>query len=241
MFRRLTAPQYAYQLARYVGPWALCIALMAFGVGLWGALWVAPPDYQQGEAYRILFIHVPAAALSLGLYSVMACSSFVFGVWHVKVLDALAEACAPLGALFAALTLVTGSLWGKPMWGTYWIWDARLTSELILFFIYMGIMGLRHTLRATNMGSQAVTIMTLVGAINLPIIHYSVQWWHTLHQGPTILKWGTPAIAPSMLWPLLWMFGALTAFSMAWISLRFRESLLQRYADARWVMLLRAG
>ncbi|MFT4563517.1 MAG: heme exporter protein C, partial [Gammaproteobacteria bacterium] len=188
-----------------LSPWLTGLCVLLFAVGLYTGLFVAPADYQQGESFRIIYVHVPAAWMSLFIYVVMASAAACGLIWHVKLGDMVARACAPLGAWFTFLALVTGSLWGKPMWGTYWVWDARLTSELILLFLYLGYIALQGAIDDRRVAARAGAIVALVGTVNLPIIHYSVEWWNTLHQGPTVSKLDAPSIAPSMLLPLLIM------------------------------------
>ena len=201
---------------------------------MWG-LAFAPVDYQQGESYRIIFIHVPAATLSLSTYMAMATAALVGMVWQLKLADAAAAAIAPIGAVLTAVALVTGAAWGKPMWGTWWIWDARLTTQLILLFIYLGIIALHSSFEDKVLAGRAAGILTLVGVINIPIIKYSVEWWNTLHQGATISKLDKPSMDSAMLIPLLinilgfaLMIGALTL-------IRFRNEVIARNAMRPWV------
>lgn len=180
-------------------------------------------------------MHVPAAMLSLGVYCLMAANALVYLVWKIKLADVIAAVSAPLGALFTALALLTGALWGKPMWGTWWIWDARLTSELILLFLYFGVIGLRSAIPDQDRASKATSILLLVGVIDLPIIHYSVYWWNTLHQQSTLLKLGSPSIAPSMLYPLLAMIIAFSSYFAAVLLMSVRNELLRRERHTHWV------
>lgn len=235
------SPKAAYHLAAICSPWFLMLAFVTLTWGLYGALYAAPIDYQQGAVYRIIFIHVPCAVLSLGLYSAMTISSFIFLVWKIKVMDSFSYVFACTGMVFTALTLLTGSIWGKPTWGAWWVWDARLTSELILLFIYIGIIALRQALAHTQMGDKAVSVFVLIGAINIPIIHYSVDWWQTLHQGATILRLGSPRISPSMLHPLLLCVVGMIFFCAHLLSLQLRAVLLQRGQHNRWAKYLQAA
>src|SRR6204780_451678 len=205
-FYKLASPPYVYGSAAALMPWFLGAAVFALGYGLIAGLAIAPPDYQQGEAFRMIYVHVPSALLSMTVYAVMAAASAVALIWRIKVGHAVAAASAPIGASFTLLTLVTGSLWGRPMWGTYWAWDPRLTSELILLFLYVGVMSLRSAFEEPARGDRAAALLAVVGAVNVPIIHYSVVWWNSLHQGATVAKLGKPSIAGSMLWPLMSMF-----------------------------------
>lgn len=232
------SPKRAYGLAETWAPWLLVVAVIALSYGLYGALYGAPVDYQQGEVYRIMYIHVPCAILSLSLYMVMAVASLMYMVWKVKVMDALCTVCAPMGACLTLLTLITGAIWGKPTWGAFWVWDARLTSELILFFIYCGIIALRYGLAHTIHQGQAVGAVTVIGAINIPIIHYSVDWWQTLHQGASILQWSSPTIASAMLHPLLACILGQVASVAYILSIQLRAELLKRHQKQRWVQVL---
>jgi heme exporter protein C len=209
-------------------PWAAGAALVLIPIGLWLGLVVAPVDYQQGDAYRIMFVHVPAAWMAMGVYAGMAAMSFSALVWRHPMAEVAARASAPIGAAFTAITLVTGSLWGQPMWGTWWVWDARLTSVLILFFLYLGYIALYDAFDDPNRGARAASILCLVGAINLPIIKFSVDWWHTLHQPASVLRIGGPAIHPAMLWPLVVMFAAFLAYYLVVLTFRVRAELTER-------------
>jgi heme exporter protein C len=209
-------------------PWAGALAVGLGVLGLWLALVVAPPDYQQGEAYRIMFVHVPAAWMALMVYAMMAAASVVALVWRHPMAEVAARAAAPIGACFTAIALVTGSLWGKPMWGTFWVWDARLTSVLILLFLYLGYIALHDAFDEPARGARAASILCLVGSVNLPIIKFSVDWWHTLHQPSSILRMEGPAIHPSMLWPLLVMWLAFLCYFVAVHALRTRAELAER-------------
>lgn len=208
---------------------------MFFALGLYYGLWRAPADYQQGDAYRIMFIHVPAAMCSLSCYGLIALSSAIFLIWRTKISDMVAKAAVPVGLCFTALALVTGSLWGKPMWGTYWIWDARLTSELILLFLYLGLYAVRAAIPNQAQAEKVAAVVALVGAIDLPIIHYSVNWWHSLHQGSTLLGFHRPTLATEMLIPLLLMIGAFISYMIAMVLLRASNELLWRERNCQWV------
>ncbi len=208
------------------GPAVLAVVLMV--VGLYLALIEAPPDYQQGEAYRIMYVHVPAAWMALMVYALMAVMSVIGIVWRHPLAETAARAAAPIGAAFTAVALVTGSLWGKPMWGTYWVWDARLTSVLILFFLYLGYIALYEAFDDPARGARAAAILCLVGSVNLPIIKFSVDWWNTLHQPDSILRAGGPTIDSSMLVPLLVMWAAFLCYFTAVHILRTRAELTAR-------------
>jgi heme exporter protein C len=225
---RFANPLRYQRLADAVLPWAGGLAVVLTVVGLYLALFVAPPDYQQGEAYRIMFVHVPAAWMALMVYGMMAVASVVGLGWRHPLAEIAARAAAPIGAAFTAIALVTGSLWGKPMWGTFWVWDARLTSVLILFFLYLGYMALHDAFDDPARGARAAAILCLVGSVNLPIIKVSVDWWNTLHQPSSILRAEGPAIHPSMLAPLLVMFGAFLCYFVAVHILRTRAEMTER-------------
>jgi heme exporter protein C len=210
-----------------------CVGLLA--AGLYLGLVVAPPDYQQGDSYRIMFIHVPSAWMSLFVYVLMAACGGVSLVWRVKLADVILASAAPLGASFTFLALVTGSIWGKPTWGTWWVWDARLTSELVLLFLYLGIIALRAAIDDLETAARASALLALVGVVNVPIIHYSVEWWNTLHQGPTVTKLAAPSIHVSMLVPLLIMAAAFKLYFVTILLMRARCELLSRERKSTWV------
>lgn len=233
--QRFSSPKYFYEMSGKLIPWFAIPAFLLFMVGLYQGLYVAPPDYQQGDSYRIIFIHVPAAWMSLFVYVVMAVSSGIGLIWQIRLADMVAAASAPMGASFTFLALVTGSLWGKPMWGAYWVWDARLTSELILLFLYFGYMALQSAIEDQRTADKASGLLAIVGVVNVPIIHYSVVWWHTLHQGATIAKFGKPSMDISMLIPLLLMAAAFQLFYFALVLVRTRNEALYRDRNRRWV------
>ncbi|HEX5796337.1 MAG TPA: heme ABC transporter permease, partial [Geminicoccaceae bacterium] len=216
------------RIADAVLPWAMGLAALLAVIGLYLALLVAPADYQQGEAYRIMYVHVPAAWMALMVYAIMAGASVVGLVWRHPLAEVAARAAAPIGAAFTAIALVTGSLWGKPMWGTYWVWDARLTSVLILLFLYLGYIALYEAFDEPSRGARAAAILCLVGSVNLPIIKFSVDWWNTLHQPSSILRAAGPAIHPSMLVPLLVMWAGFLCYFVAVHILRTRAELTLR-------------
>src|SRR5919107_1881627 len=202
MLTRLANPTVFMRVSGTLLPWLSGVAAVLLAVGL-AMSFRAPPDYQQGETVRIMFLHVPAAWLALFFYVVMAASAVGTLVWRHPLADVSQKAAAPIGAAFTLVWLVTGSLWGKPMWGAYWVWDARLTSMLILFLLYCGIMALWRTIEEPTRAARAVSILTLVGAINVPIVKFSVDWWNTLHQPASVFRLGGPTIHPTMLYPLL--------------------------------------
>ena len=219
-------------------PWLVALFLLLLLPGLYGGLVLAPPDYQQGESYRIIFIHVPAAWMSLFIYVAMAFCGVVIVVWRMKLAEIVLISSAPIGASFTFIALATGSLWGKPMWGTWWVWDARLTSELILLFLYLGVIGLHGAIEDKRVASRAVAILAIVGVVNIPIIHYSVEWWNSLHQGPTVTKFDKPSIHWSMLLPLLLMALAFQVYYVLALFQRCRGEILQRERNNKWVQEL---
>ncbi len=234
-FHKLGSPPHFYRMAGNWLPWLGTIFLLLLVAGLYGGLILAPPDYQQGESYRIIFIHVPSAWMSLFIYMVMAACGVVILVWHMKIAEIVLISSAPIGASFTFLALATGSLWGKPMWGTWWVWDARLTSELILLFLYLGVIGLYGAIEDKRIAARATAILAIVGMVNIPIIHYSVEWWNSLHQGPTVTKFDKPSIHWSMLIPLLLMALAFQVYYVLALFQSCRAELLQRERNNKWV------
>ncbi|WP_372881304.1 heme ABC transporter permease [Psychromonas sp.] len=231
-------PERSYQLAGKLLPWFVVVTIITFTLGLvWGLLF-APADYQQGDSFRIIYIHVPAAMMAMAAYSSMAIAAFIALVWQIRLAEMTVAATAPVGAVFTFIALFTGAAWGKPMWGAWWVWDARLTSELILLFVYLGIIALYNAFSDKVLAGRAASILTLVGVINLPIIHYSVVWWNTLHQGATISKFDKPSMAAEMLWPLLLMILAFAALLGALTLMRFRNEILTRESHRPWVRAL---
>jgi heme exporter protein C len=240
-FHRLGSPPRFYALAGLLIPWMFGIFAALTVVGLYLAFFVAPTDYQQGEAYRILYIHAPSAWMSMFIYVVMAVCGAIVLIWRMKLAEVIAVASAPVGAAFAFLCLATGSLWGKPMWGTYWVWDARLTSQLILLFLYFGFMALYAAIEDRRTAARAASLIAVVGVINVPIIHFSVKWWNTLHQGPTVTKLDAPSIDMAMLVPLLMMAVAFKFYYAAVVLVRARHEILQREHNTAWVRQLLSG
>jgi heme exporter protein C len=234
-FHKLASPPHFYRIAGLLVPWVLWAGLILLAIGVYGGLFVAPADYQQGDGFRIIYVHVPSAYLSTMIYAVMATTAGIGLIWRMKLAHAVAASAAPIGASFTFLALVTGALWGKPMWGTYWAWDPRLTSELILLFVYLGYLSLRASFEDTNKADRASAVLAVVGVINLPIIHYSVVWWSSLHQGPSIKKLDSPSITGDMLWPLLTLITGFTLFFVAMLLYRVRGEVLERERNARWV------
>ncbi|MGF1474989.1 MAG: heme ABC transporter permease [Geminicoccaceae bacterium] len=225
---QLANPLRFQRIADAVFPWATGAALIATALGLYWGLFVAPADYQQGDAFRIIYVHVPAAWMALFIYLVLAIAAAAALIWKHPVAEIVGRAAAPIGATFTAIALVTGSVWGKPMWGTWWVWDARLTSVLILFFLYLGYIALYDAFDDPARGGKAAAVLALVGSVNLPIIKFSVDWWHTLHQPSTVLRLDGPTIAGPMLWPLLTMALAFKLYFIAVLALRARAEITNR-------------
>ena len=227
-FTTYANPTNYLRLAGTLLPWLASLSAVAFAAGLFLALVVAPADYQQGETVRIMYLHVPAAWVSMLAYLVMTAAALATLVWRHPLAEAAQKAAAPLGAAFTFVCLVTGSLWGKPMWGTYWVWDARLTSELVLLLIDLGLVALWETIEEPGRAARAASVMTLVGFVNIPIIKFSVDWWNTLHQPASVFRMGGPTIAASMLWPLLVMVVAFTALFATLHVMATRNEVLRR-------------
>ena len=229
------SPEGYYNFTNAIIPWLLVLALIFITYGLYQGLFVAPSDYQQGDAFRIMYVHVPSAWISLFAYSIVFFSAIVSLIWHVKIYDMILLASCKLGALFTLFTLLTGAIWGKPMWGTWWAWDARLTSELILFFIYLSILLLHNSFEDKRKASTAVNILAIIGFINIPIIHFSVEWWNTLHQGPSVIKLSTPSIAGEMLTPLIITAIGFTFFFIGTMLKSSQNMLLENEKKKVWV------
>ncbi|RUO26356.1 heme ABC transporter permease [Aliidiomarina minuta] len=239
-------PEATFRLNQKILPWFVWPGLACLVVGVIWGLAFAPPDYQQGESYRIIFIHVPAAIWSMGFYVGMAIAALIAVVWQIRTAEWAIMAIAPVGAVLTFISLFTGAIWGQPMWGTWWIWDARLTSQLILLFLYLGVMALYVAFEDQRTGAKAAGILAMVGVINIPIIHYSVYWWNTLHQGSTITRVVTrleaPAIANEMLWPLLMCLAGFLGISAALVILRLNNEILRREIRRPWALeLLQRG
>ncbi|MDA1132757.1 MAG: heme ABC transporter permease [Proteobacteria bacterium] len=226
---RFANPTWFVKITTAILPWVVGITALLMGYGFWQALFVSPPDYQMGEAVRIMYVHVPAAYMAMMVYGAMAVASAVALIWRHPVADVAAKASAPIGAGFTLLALVTGMLWGQPMWGAFWVWDARLTSVLILFFIYLAYIGIWTSIDDPLRAGRAAAILALVGSVNLPIIHYSVDWWNTLHQPASLLRAGGPSVDAGMLPALLSLvFGYTTFYVMVLIWRMHRELVVRR-------------
>lgn len=232
---KYSSPASFYTLAGKMIPFFVVLAVVLLIAGLYVGFFVAPTDFQQGEAYRIIFIHVPAAWMSMFLYVIMAFWAGIGLAFNTRLSSMFATAIAPTGAMFTFLALWTGALWGKPMWGTWWVWDARLTSELILLFLYIGFMSLQAAIDDPRRADKAGAILALVGVVNIPIIYFSVQWWNTLHQGASVSVNQAPAMATTMLMGMLIMVFASWMYSIAVILKRVRVIILERESHAAWV------
>jgi heme exporter protein C len=232
------APSRFYVLTGLLSPWLWAAALLLSVVGLYIGFGLAPTDATQGEAYRIIYIHVPAAWMSMVLYLAMAGWAAIGWAWNVRLASMLARAIAPTGALFAFIALWTGALWGKPTWGTWWVWDARLTSQLILLFLYLGFMALVEAIDDPKRSDQAGALLAVIGAINVPIIYFSVRWWNTLHQGASVSMTAAPKMASIMLTAMLVMSLAFWAYAFAVVFTRTRAIILEREQDTEWVRAL---
>ena len=227
-------PEATYRLVEKLLPWFAALTFISLAVGVVWGLAFAPADYQQGDSYRIIFLHVPAAIFSMGAYAGMAIMGGVALIWQIKTAEWSIPAIAPVGAALTVVALLTGAIWGKPMWGTWWVWDARLTSELILLFLYIGVMALYFAFDDARTGAKAAAILSLVGVINLPIIHHSVEWWNTLHQGATITKFERPSIATSMLIPLLICLAGFLFLTISLVMMRLKNEILRHELGRPW-------
>ena len=224
----LANPANFLKLTARLLPWLTAVTLSLLALGLYLAFFVAPPDYQQGDAARIMFIHVPAAWLSMFIYATMVAAALGTLVWRHPLADAAQKAAAPLGAAFTFICLATGSIWGKPMWGAWWVWDPRLTSVLILFIMYLGLIALWQTIEEFGQAARAAAILTLVGAVNIPVIKFSVNWWASQHQPASVFRADGPTMPASMLWPLLIMAVACTLLFLLFHLLAIRNEILRR-------------
>ena len=235
---KFSSPATFYPLAGKIAPIAWVIAIALIGYGLYMSFWVAPVDYKQGQGYRIIFVHVPASWMSMFIYLVMAFWSILGLTFNTRVSAMMSQALAPTGAMFAFISLWTGAFWGKPMWGTWWVWDARITSELILLFLYLGYMALHGAIDDRRRGDRAGAILLLVGVVNIPIIYFSVKWWNTLHQGATIKLNEASSMDDTMMTAMLIMTLGFWAYSIATAMQRVRNIILEREHSATWVRQL---
>src|SRR5947207_3584442 len=233
-FYKYASPATFYPLAGKMIPWFAIPAALLFATGLFVGFFIAPTDFQQGDAYRIIFIHVPAAWMGMFLYVLMAIYAGIGWAFNARLASMMATAIAPTGAIFTFISLVTGSLWGRPAWGVYWVWDARMTSTLILMFLYIGFISLQASIDDPRRADRAGAVLALVGLINVPIIYFSVQWWNTLHQGATITA-RSFKMAPSMLWAMLILLAACWMYSIAVVLVRVRHIIIERESEAPWL------
>lgn len=234
-FYQLASPRWCYEITGKLLPIFAILALLLLGVGMVWALAFAPADYQQGNSFRIIYIHVPAAILAQSCYMMMAVAGAIGLIWKMKVADMVAKSCAPIGATIAILALATGAIWGKPTWGSWWVWDARLTSMLILLFLYLGVIALHSAIESEATAAQSTAVLALVGLVNIPIIKYSVDWWNTLHQPATFTLTERPAMPTEMWLPLLVMVIGFYCFFAVAMMLRLRNEIVRRERRAGWV------
>jgi heme exporter protein C len=232
---KYASPQSFYPLAGRMVPWFVALAVLLGIAGLWVGFFIAPTDATQGEAYRIIFIHVPASWMSMFIYLIMAAWAGLGLALNTRLSSMMASALAPTGAMFAFLSLWTGALWGKPMWGTWWVWDARLTSELILLFLYLGFIALQAAIDEPRRADKAGAVLALVGVVNVPVIYFSVKWWNTLHQGASISMAKAPSMAHTMLLGMLLMALSFWMYSIAVALVRARAIMLERERNSEWV------
>ncbi len=232
---KFASPSNFYPLAGKLGLWSSLIAIVLIGVGLYMSFFVAPTDYKQGEGYRIIFVHVPAAWMSMFIYLVMAFWAAIGLIFNTRLSGMMSQALAPTGAMFTFVALWTGAFWGKPMWGAWWVWDARLTSELILFFLYIGFIALQGAIDDSRRGDRAGALLLLVGVVNIPIIYYSVKWWNTLHQGASVSIKNGSSMGSIMLITMLIMALGFWAYSIAVSMYRVRSIILERERDSHWI------
>ena len=234
-FHRLASPPHIYRVAGTLTPWFAWPAGLLIVSALYAGLFLAPPDYKQGEGFRMIYVHAPSAWLSVMIYGVMATAAAVGLIWRMKVAHAAAASCAAIGASFTFVSLVTGMLWGKPMWGTYWVWDPRLTAQLVLLILYLGYMALRSGIDDLGRADRASAVLAIIGVVNLPIIRYSVEWWNSIHQAPSVMKMERPSMPFDMLAPLLMMLLGFTLLFAAVMLVRMRAEVLRRERGASWV------
>ena len=237
---KYASPPVFYPFAGKLIPWFAIPAAILFAVGIYIGFFVAPTDFQQGDAYRIIFIHVPASWLGMFLYVLMAIYAAIGWAFNARLASMMAKSISVTGAMFTVLSLVTGSFWGKPTWGTWWVWDARLTSTLILLFLYIGFISLQASIDDPRRAERAGAVLAIVGVINVPIIYFSVQWWNTLHQGATIRLLGKPTMAPIMVTAMLIMLAACWFYSVAVVLVRLRHLIIEREQTAAWAAEARA-
>ena len=239
--KQIASPEFFYHQSSKLIPLLILACALFMAYGLLSALFIAPLDYQQREAVKIIYIHVPCALMSLSIYTIIGIMSLVHLIWKLKIADIIAKVSAPFGASITALALISGALWGKPMWGTWWVWDARLTSELVLLFLYFGYIALRQAIKDQRIAATACAVLAVIGLIDIPIIHFSVEWWNTLHQGASLSRFAKPAIDPAMLYPLLSMILASYLFYVLLVCINARAEILWRERKSAWVRKLVIG
>jgi len=237
-FHRLSSPPYAYALSGKLRPWFLWPAIALLLLGTYAALFVVPPDYQQKDSARIMYVHVPAGFWSQGIYMTMAVAAAVGLIWRIKLAHALAASLAPIGAWVTAIALITGAVWGRPTWGTWWAWgDSRVMFTTLTLFIYLGYIALRASFEDLQRADRISAVLAIVGSVNVPIVHYSVEWWNSLHQGTSVLTFGKPSIDASMLWPMYIMLLAFPLYVAAVACDRLRAEILRRERNPSWLVL----
>ena len=236
---KIASAKHFYPLTGKLLPWLSMITIILFVSALYLGLFDSPPDYQQGETVRIMYIHVPSAWMSMFIYASMAVAAATGLIWKIKLTDVFIRSSATIGASFTLLALLTGSLWGKPMWGTWWVWDARLTSELILFFLYLGFIALQSAIDDERRASRAGSVLLLIGVVNLPVIHFSVEWWNTLHQPASVARAGGPTIQKDILIPLLTMAAAFQFYYFTMVLVKMRASILATERHTQWLQGLK--
>jgi len=242
-FHRFGSPPYFYRIAGLWAPWFGWSSALLICWGLYAGLVLAPADYFQGDVYRIIYVHVPASWLALMTYTWMAFAAAIGLIWRIKVAHAVAAACAPAGASFTVVSLVTGMIWGQPTWGTYWAWDPRIVSQLFVLFFFLGYIGLRSAIEDPDRADRTSAVLAIVGIVNVPIVRYSVTWWNSLHQAPSVMRADGPTMPWVMLWPLLLMFLAYTLYFFSIMLTRARAEVLRRDRGSSWVReaLVREG
>jgi heme exporter protein C len=234
LLKKLISLQYIYENTTLVLRLLSWPAVILLALGMFLGLVVAPADYQQGDAFRIIYVHVPSAFFSLAIYLAISCAAVIYLVWHIKIFGLLLKPAAEIGFIFTLVTLITGSIWGKPMWGAFWVWDARLTSELVLLFLYLGILCINERFSLKNY-QKMQAILSIVGVVDLPIIHYSVYWWNSLHQGQTFTILAAPKIHPSMLYPIIFMLLGLGLYTIVLLLLKLRPLIIKQEKRSAWV------
>jgi len=235
LYHKFASPKYFYELTGKLIPFFVIPGGLMLFVGVVWGLAFAPQDYQQGNSFRIIYIHVPSASLAMSAYALMAVAGLIALVWRIKVAEMVVASVAPIGASFAAIALLTGAIWGKPTWGTYWVWDARLTSMLVMFFLYVGVIALQSSIANPVSAARAASVLSLVGVVNLPIIKYSVDWWNTLHQPATFTLTKKPTMPPEMYVPLIVAILGTYLFFGALVMMQTRNEILSREQKSRWV------